>query len=100
MFYILGTVECEYCTMAKDFLFEKRQAYVFYKPKNKEELNELKQHWSHPTVPIILFITPHGIEYVGGFDDLSEGYERLQATYGFSDESLDVRGRDSCGDST
>jgi|TARA_A100001515_G_C4463033_1_gene174314 glutaredoxin len=94
MFYIIGTGECEYCAMAKDFLFEKGLPYIFYTPTEEEELNELKRHWVHRTVPIILFITPYGIEYVGGFDDLSEGFDRLQATYGLLDESSDVRGGD------
>ncbi len=98
MFYIIGTDECEYCRMSKDFLFEKKLAYMFYKPETDEEHNDLKQHWAHGTVPIILFITPYGIEYVGGFDDLSEGYDRLQATYGLPHESSDMRGGDSCGD--
>ena len=92
MFYIIGTDECEYCALAKGFLFEKRMPYMFYKPKTDEELNDLKRHWTHGTVPIILFITPYGIEYVGGFDDLSEGFDRLQETYGLSSEPLDVRG--------
>ena len=96
MFYIIGTDECEYCRMAKDFLFEKRMPYIFYKPTEEEDLNELKRHWTHRTVPIVLFITPYGIEYVGGFDDLSEGFDQLQATYGLSNEPSDVRRGDSC----
>ena len=98
MFYIIGTEDCEYCKMSKQFLFEKRLPYVSYKPENDEELNDLKRHWAHRTVPIILFITPYGVEYVGGFDDLSEGFDRLQAAYGFLDEPHDLRGRDPCGD--
>lgn len=90
MFYVIGTDECEYCNMAKDFLFEKNMPYIFYTPEFDEELNELKRHWAHPTVPIVLFITPYGIEYIGGFDDLSEGFDRLQATYGLSDSSSGI----------
>ena len=80
--------------MAKDFLFEKSMPYIFYEVETDEKLQELKRHWTHPTVPIVLFITPYGIEYVGGYDDLSEGFDRLQETYGFSGEPLDVRGGD------
>tara|TARA_R110001583_G_scaffold191180_1_gene356074 strand:+ start:63 stop:293 length:231 start_codon:yes stop_codon:yes gene_type:complete len=72
--------------MAKKFLYEKALPYMFYKPQTEEELNDLKRHWAHGTVPIVLFITPYGIEYVGGFDDLSESFDRLQATYGLSSE--------------
>ena len=101
MFYIIGNEECEYCVMAKQFLVEERMPFIFYKAETDEELQKLKIHWTHPTVPIILFITPYGIEYVGGYDDLSEGFDRLQETYGFSGQPLDVRGghprRDSVG---
>ena len=74
MFYIIGTSECEYCDMAKGFLFEKCMPYVFYEPETEEELNDLKRHWTHGTVPIVL----------------SEGFDRLQAAYGFLDESSGV----------
>jgi glutaredoxin len=100
MFYIIGTEECEYCTLAKEFLTEERVPFIFYKAETDEELQDLKKHWSHPTVPIILFITPHGIEYVGGYDDLSSRFKILQETYGFSGEPLDVRGGHSRRDST
>jgi glutaredoxin len=90
MFYILGTEDCEFCRMATDFLSEKSQAYVFYELTNEEEINDLKRHWAHPTIPIVLFITPYGVEYIGGFDDLSKEYNTLQRTYGLPSGSFGI----------
>jgi glutaredoxin 3 len=58
---------CPFCVRAKAILEDQDIEYVEHRMDGKrEELNELKRQYGHPTVPIILLDG----EFIGGCDEL------------------------------
>tara|TARA_R100000805_G_C3605539_1_gene105982 strand:- start:1078 stop:1341 length:264 start_codon:yes stop_codon:yes gene_type:complete len=76
MFIIYALRDCEYCELAVEELSKRHKSFYYYPVdedrvyKNSLSLNELKDKYSWPTVPIILKITNKVEELVGGYDDL------------------------------
>ena len=46
---------CPFCVKAKDLVFDQKVSHTIYAMDDKlEELNNLKERWNHPTVPIVV----------------------------------------------
>lgn len=72
-YLIYGRSSCPYCTKAASLLDFAGIEYDFFDLENDREfLNEAKQFYNHPTVPIVLKIDGESgiVSLIGGCDDL------------------------------
>tara|TARA_R100000008_G_scaffold77432_1_gene57856 strand:- start:28 stop:330 length:303 start_codon:yes stop_codon:yes gene_type:complete len=73
-FIVHGRTSCPFCVRAVEVLETRNIAYIF-SPLEGDVLNEAKQKWDHPTVPIVVErdLYDYGHEQViGGYDDLCD----------------------------
>ena len=71
-FAIVGKRGCEYTRKAIDLCNEYNLAYTTFYPDSKREIEALKYHYHHFTLPIITIRYPSSEEFVGGADNLEE----------------------------
>lgn len=69
---------CPFCVKAKDLLEEKKQNFkvVSFEEDQQAILQEIKQAYEWPTVPMIFQVEDDAkINFIGGFTDLVESLE-------------------------
>ena len=71
---------CCFCTKARNKLIEEKLDHTIHIMDDKlDELDSLKELWSHPTVPIIVLQDGEEERLIGGFTDLKEYLETNNA---------------------
>ena len=71
-YIIFGRESCPYCVKAKNLLKRKNKTFHFLDLENEDEiLLEVKEYYSHFTVPIVLKCDEHfSWHIVGGYSEL------------------------------
>ena len=72
--YVL--LDCPFCEKAINLLHDKKQTFaVTVLDNDRETLKEIKEKYSHQTVPLILIKSESGEEkLLGGFSDLEKTF--------------------------
>jgi glutaredoxin len=71
--------DCPFCITARDELYRRRVDHTIYiMDGNLDELNSMKEKWSHPTVPIV--VRRSGAltsteTLIGGYTELKEWFD-------------------------
>tara|TARA_R110000824_G_scaffold1643_8_gene8175 strand:+ start:1438 stop:1683 length:246 start_codon:yes stop_codon:yes gene_type:complete len=69
-------INCPFCISARDEFFRQRVNHTInIMDENLDELNELKEKWTHPTVPIIIHQKDGEETLIGGYTDLKEWFD-------------------------
>lgn len=78
-FKIICWAECPYCLRSKNLLIEKGEQFEYCSVDHSNELlNYYKKVYNHKTVPIIVKLNTENdnAEFIGGFSELRELFER------------------------
>lgn len=74
-YFIIGRSTCPFCVMAEDLMIASKIEYVFMDYNRRQSmLDDYKEFYNHPTVPIILSndIETGLTKFVGGYTQLLE----------------------------
>ena len=80
MYIIYALRDCEYCELAVEELTKRGESFFYYPmdndiPRKGPSLQEVKDKYSWPTVPIILKTSKEGEILIGGYTDLMQFFE-------------------------
>ena len=65
--------DCPFCIAAREEVYKRRVNHTInIMDDNPEKLNELKELWNHPTVPIVVYRDDVVESFVGGYTDLKK----------------------------
>lgn len=74
MYKLIIKVDCPFCKKAVNLLSQKKIPFIIIAADNSDNfLQEQKNHYNWPTVPIVVAVDEHNNEMVvGGFTELNE----------------------------
>jgi len=69
---------CPYCIQAQQLLLAKAQSHTLHVMDHQlDELDNVKNLWNHPTVPLVVFRDGDEEKFIGGYTDLVSWLESL-----------------------
>ena len=75
MYTIYAVRDCEYCELAVEELTKRGESFFYYPmdneiPRKLPSLQELKNRYTWPTVPIIIKNVDNKEQFIGGYTEL------------------------------
>jgi glutaredoxin len=81
MYIVYGLTNCEYCKLAIEELRIRGCSFYYFSmdeqsiSENSPSLEQIKDKYDWPTVPIIIDASTYGEKLIGGYVDLIECFE-------------------------